>query len=232
MKKIFYKRKSPIDKFFKQRILNRIFEWYTYDDLEYRISNYDRGFNEILTESISYFLNENRIEKCFYSQGDPNSFNILKCGYFLDFSTSGLNPILSEVCMTFWSFLVVDCFLAPKYHSNSLFNSLENKEYYRKFENKAVANGPIINGNFIRTSKMRKEYVKRYLYLFERCNLIDSNIKYHFIVRMVSIFNLNELELQDKLMVLYCAIYIFRELSINENTLNTLINLVEKCEVA
>lgn len=193
--------------------------------------NYDKGFNEILSESITYFLDENRIEKCFYSQGDPNSFNILKNGYFLDFTTSGINPILSEVCMTFWSFLVVDCYLAPKYHSNSLFDSLESRDYYRKFENRAIADGRIIKGKFIRTAKLRKEYVKRYLYLFEQGDFIDKNIKYHFIIRMITIFNLNELELYDKLMIIYCAMHIFREISINDNTLKTLIKLVERCEV-
>lgn len=207
--------------------------WYA----ETEILDYDicvngkiRKTREILNECCKYF-NEEHKYLCFLTQGDPNVLNIGIKPIFFDFNTAGYNYYVAEFSTFMWSILIADAYFCPKYHMNSYYNHEEichkqNKykpEIIYKIENKCIT----IEGK-AKTSNIRANFVLKYLEMLKNNNLkINKDIIYFLIMRILCIFNLNEMSEFDKIYCLYFVHTVYEISTIGEETETILIDLIK-----
>lgn len=130
-----------------------------------------------------------------------------------------------------WSILIADAYFCPKYHMNSYYNHEEichkqNKykpEIIYKIENKCIT----IEGK-AKTSNIRANFVLKYLEMLKNNNLkINKDIIYFLIMRILCIFNLNEMSEFDKIYCLYFVHTVYEISTIGEETETILIDLIK-----
>ncbi len=225
----------PMQKFFNERINKRLLIWYR-EDIYIEFNNKKYKMSDFINEIKNYF-EKNRKLKCFLSQGDPNALNLGTEPILFDYATSGYNAIIAEFSTIFWSILFNDLYYAPKYHKNSYRNHekiMKNLELYNLNINYNIVNKNIniISGK-IKTTKIRKNFMKEYIKkLKDNKIIIHKNCVYFIMMRILCIFNLNEMEDKDKAYSILIMISIFEKLKkLNEeNVLSDIERFIDNLE--
>ena len=206
---------SENDKFFKERIESRLKKWYVNDEnfskKIYINNNICKSVNQIIDETIKYFETEKK-QKCFFTQGDPNTLNIALSPCFFDLVTAGYNSVIGEFAITFISVLIYDNYFCPKYHSKSYFLHEKAIETYNLFKPKievTSADNIHINCNF-RSSNIRKEYLLRYIKILNENKIyIGNNIKYYIVMRLLCVFDIEKMEYDDYFYSIFLVEYFY-----------------------
>lgn len=226
------KSEYPLQLYFKDRIYHRVLQWYKHNSFGYRLENSKITLKEILIKSVDYFIISERDKKCFYSQGDFNSMNILSNSTVFDFTTAGINAIDAEVVVLFWSLLIGDTYFYPKYHRDSYVNSPDSLKFIDIHQIKCNLKGEVIfSDGFIKITSQRKELIKNYLSLFENSDLLSKNIKYYFVIRALTVFNINYFKICDQYYCIYILLKIYSILDRSDSPLDGLYEIIESCEV-
>ncbi len=131
-----------------------------------------------------------------------------------DYTTSGYNAIIAEFSTIFWSILFNDLYYAPKYHKNSYYNHekiIKNLNLCKLNIKYEITNNniKIISGK-IKTTKIRKVFMKEYIRILRANNMqISKDFIYFIIMRILCIFNLNNMEEKDKIYSFLIMLTIF-----------------------
>ena len=227
----------PMEKFFENRIDERLIKWYKNNIII--IFNKNRyELENIINNTVNYFKTHKQKE-CFLSQGDPNVLNIGEKPIFFDYPTSGYNTIDAELSTIIWSILFNDLYFAPKYHKESYYNHEKLFKNINKYT-------PIIDYKIdktmkyievtsceLKTSKIRKMFIIHVLdYLAMKNNIhISEDIIYNLIMRILCIFNLNEMEEQDMVYSLCLMCSLIEIIEKNNNKERGIREFIENLEV-
>ena len=201
-----------MQKFFNERVYQRLTVWYN-ESICIKIKNKKYYLLDFVEETKNYFNKDVKL-KCFLSQGDPNALNFGIRPIAFDYTTSGYNAIIAEFSTIFWSILFNDLYYAPKYHRNSYYNHekiIQNLKLCKlNIKYNIVSNNINITSGEIKTTKIRKIFMKEYIKVLKKNNIqISKDIIYFLIMRILCIFNLNEMEEMDKIYSLLIMITIF-----------------------
>lgn len=227
-----YTRNADI--FFKDRVKTRIDKFYDkqfYLDMgKYNnvvLNNMKVKFNilEIVESIKEYFYTSNRKEFVVISQCDPNDLNICEDGMILDFLVGGYNPIMAEFATFLWYNIAQGEYLSLKYnkkafekHSNIYDNMLSIKLLK---ENEFIFN----------IREIRKKAINLYIDnimkpIIEE-NLISNwyvDFKNYIAMKILAVFNLQEMEENDKILSLsYLSLFYNNEIN-NVNEFKKFIN--------
>lgn len=195
------------------------------------IENERTNTKAIIKECEEYFKQDNTY-LCFLTQGDPNTLNIGIKPIFFDYNTSGYNSYIAEFTTFMWSALIADGYFCPKYHKSSYKNhdnicymnnkykpsiiyEMDNKDKSIKIE--CIA----------KTSRTRIYIINEYLKMLKRKGLvITKEATYFFIMRVLCIFDLREMEECDRMYCLYFIHLIYRVKENNKNFQEHLENII------
>ena len=181
------------------------FELFEYDVI---IENERTNIRRLIKECEEYFKKDN-VYLCFLTQGDPNTLNIGVKPIFFDYNTSGYNSYIAEFATFMWSTLIADIYFCTKYHRNSYKNHEDiyyhNKKYTPNIMYKVNSREKIINiEGKAKTSKTRVYIIVEYLKMLKRKGLkITDEIIYFFIMRILCVFDLKQMEEIDQIYCLY-----------------------------
>lgn len=219
----------PMKKFFKDRIDNRLKNWYK-ENLIIEFQNKKYSLDEIILKTERYFRDESYLE-CFLSQGDPNVLNIGIKPILFDYTTSGYNSIIAEFCTCTWSILFNDIYFAPKYHKASYYNHekilTESRQYNNLIKYETDKNIVKITDAQIKTTKIRKMFMLEYIEKLKNENIkIGKEFIFYMVMRILCIFNLNEMNQIDKIYSLYILIVLIEKTE--ENSTKDMIEIIEK----
>lgn len=239
LNKRFISEKYPMQVFFNDRVDVRLNKWYY--DLEifdYKIIMDKKEYvsvMKIIKETTKYF-NKEHIYDCYLTQGDPNVLNIGVKPIFFDFETAGYNSILAEAATFIWSILFADLYFAPKYHKNSFKNheAILDKNIKTNIDYKIDSYKNKIYIKYCKSSTVnRKIIVLKYLEKLRKMQInLSSDIKYFFVMRILCIFNLCDMEEQDKiysialLEIIYYTFEIYKT-DVNEDLRKMIIDIVK-----
>lgn len=227
----------PSDIFFEDRIYTRLKKWYMNSrKMKKLIINYNNEYlnlSDIFYELFNYFeKNIYTKHECILTQGDPNTLNISIKPCFFDLATAGYNPIIGELAITIISTLIYDNYFCPKYHSKSYFlhekaieqcNCFTPNLIYQK--NKNIIK---INSNIV-TSNIRKKYILDYLDILKRNNiLINEEIKYYILMRLLCVFNIQKMNKLDYYYSLFLVCYFYK--NINGNFYKSIKKIINEME--
>ncbi len=229
--------KSANDIFFIERINTRLKVWYK--DLiksNKKIiinNNINVSISDILSETIHYFEESNIIHSSVLTQGDPNTLNISIKPSFFDLVTAGYNSIVSEVAITIISTLLYDNYFCPHYHPNSYGTHVQAINNYHLFKPNLTFDENddelVINSNII-TSNIRKKYVLDYINILKKNNIIiNSEIKYYIVMRLMCVFNINTMEKSDYYYSLFLICYFYS--NITDDFYGSVTNIVQEMGV-
>lgn len=207
----------PMNKFYKERLNSRLYKWYNDNKYKKKINN-GKSIYQIIEEVNDYFK-ENNTYRCYLTQGDPNCLNLCTNGLVVDYETSGYNPVEAELAALFWSVLFNDSYFAPKYNSKSFIHhdliTKNYKKYLPKIKYIETKNDISVNCRLLTSSK-RKQFINDYLKILKDNNIeIKEDIKYFLILRILGIFNINIMDIDDYYYILYFVDYIYN--NINED---------------
>ena len=228
----------PSNIFFGERIDTRLKPWYQdliNSKLKVEINNKTYNIGKIINETIKYFENNKKTNyECILSQGDPNTLNISISPCFFDLVTAGYNPIIGELAITFISTLLYDNYFCPKYHGNSYHLHNKVKEQIGYFEPnidiKETGKRIKIESN-IKTSYIRKKYMKSYLKILINNKInMKNDIIYYIIMRLLCVFNINEMSKEDYYYSLYMICYFYDMLMQSQNVYESLNNIIDEME--
>ena len=157
--------------------------------------------------------------ECVLTQGDPNTLNVSMKPCFFDLATAGYNPIIGEIAITIISTLIYDNYFCPKYHAKAYFlheKAIEQYNYFKpNLSCKRNKNIIKINSNIV-TSKIRKKYILDYLDILKKNNiLIEEEIKYYIIMRLLCIFNITKMDNLDFYYSLFLVSYFYKNINGN-----------------
>ena len=219
----------PMKKFFNDRIDNRLKKWYK-ENLIIEFQKKKYYLDEIILKTERYFKTESYLE-CFLSQGDPNVLNIGTKPILFDYTTSGYNSIIAEFCTCTWSILFNDLYFAPKYHKASYYNHekilTESRQYNNLIKYEMYQNIVKITEAQIKTTKIRKIFMLEYIENLKKENVkIGKEFIFYMAMRILCIFNLNEMDQTDKIYSLYILIALIEKTE--ENSTNDMIEIIEK----
>lgn len=225
----------PSNIFFIERINSRLKKWYS-NLFDFKktivINNKEFILNNIIKETINYFeKNKNKKYECVLSQGDPNTLNISTSPCLFDLATAGYNPIVGEVAITIISTLIYDNYFCPKYHPKSYYMHEQAIIQCKKFEPRInilhKKNKLLIETNII-TSNIRKNYILDYLNMLEENKiLIEEEIKYFIIMRLLCVFNIKKMSKKDYYYSLYLICYFYS--NIKKDTYSSIRKII--CEM-
>lgn len=204
-------RKSyPLDLFFKDRLKSRIVLWYEncewMDYMVYVNGEKSITTRDILQESMYYFETAPELP-CVISHGDPNMLNLGLKPVFFDFYVSGYNPPIADLTIFFLSVLLFDRFLALKYHKRTFMEHDFILQQKNDLDTICLSH----TNHLLKTIKLdvrlvcspvRHELLNKLLDNMESFDLkFDDAARYFIAVRIMSVFNLNEMEVPDRM---YC----------------------------
>lgn len=228
----------PSNIFFSERVDVRLKPWYKNlinSKIKIEVKNKTYNIGNIINETIKYFENnkETRYE-CILSQGDPNTLNISVSPNFLDLVTAGYNPIIGELAITLISTLIYDSYFCPKYHENSYYLHDKVREQLDYFKPDIVIKKNVkkirIESN-IKTSSIRKKYMKSYLRILKKSNInMTSDIIYYIVMRLLCVFNINKMSKEDYYYSLYMICYFYNMISGSQNVYNALEKIIDEME--
>ena len=229
-----FKNYYPINIFFQERIKSRLIKWYKGNkDFKMIVNVSNKSTDKIISETIDYFVRNKKTNfECYLTQGDPNTLNIALKPCFFDLVTAGYNPIIAEFSISFISTLLYDNYFAPKYHSKSYYNHENILDKYDAFspnitwsKNKNI----VIKSNII-TSKIRKEYIKRYINILQKNDIkISKEIIYYLVMRLLCVLNINKFEKKDYYYSIYLIHYLY--MNIKEDVYKSILNILDDMEV-
>lgn len=227
----------PSNVFFEDRINKRLKKWYINSrKMKNLVIDYNNEYvylSNILNEVFSYFeKNIYTRRECILTQGDPNTLNISTRPCFFDLATAGYNPIIGELAITIISTLIYDNYFCPKYHSKSYFlheKSLKQYKYFTPNLNYKKSKNIIkINSNII-TSNIRKKYILDYIDILKKHDiLIEEEIKYYIIMRLLCVFNIKKMSEIDFYYSLYLVVYFYK--NINGNFYESISKIIKDME--
>lgn len=208
-----YKESYPMEKFYKKRIEERL-ERYFQDDWIKKVVIIDNvhSFKSIdIFKAVKKYFLVSKVHKCVLSHGDLNTMNIGLKPIFMDFIVSGYNCIEAEVALFCVSILFTDLYFSPKYHKRSYHNheiacNVIPDFYCEYNEDKKYI---FIKSQPITTIK-RKNLILKYL---NSIDYNDSEVIYYIIMRLVTIFNIDNYDAKDKFYTLYLVHYFYEELN-------------------
>lgn len=219
----------PMQRFFRDRIDSRLKSWYK-ENLIIEFQKKEYSLEKIIYETDKYFRNEKKIE-AFLSQGDPNVLNIGTKPILFDYTTSGYNSIIAEFCTCMWSILFNDMYFAPKYHKTSYYNHekvLKKLSCYNNLIEYEIDNNFIkIKEAQIKTTKIRKIFMIEYIEKLKNENIkIGKEFIFYMVMRILCIFNLNEMSQIDKIYSIYILIVLIEKTE--KNSINDITQIIEK----
>lgn len=228
----------PMQQFFDGRIDSRLVKWYEHQDFfDYNISingKVSKTTNEIIKEVINFYSNK-KMYMCALSQGDPNTLNIGMKPIFFDFATSGYNPIICELATIFWSVIIADAYFCPKYHPKSYFgheNVFKNIPMFNPkidYEIDKESKEINIQSNFV-TSEIRKIFILEYIKMLKKIDIeINKELIYFLIMRVLCVFNLNEMEDQDFFYSIFILHFLYKNIS--DDGYKSLNDIIEKLKI-
>ena len=216
--KLYYSTNSSNDIFFKGRIDSRLKNWYFNNKFDINVTLPDDknfSFKKILNETYNYFTKEKK-QLCIFSQGDPNTLNISYKPGFFDLATAGYNFIISELSITLISTLIYDNYFAPKYHKNSYLKHEKAIEQAQNFSPNIKISKDKNKVNLecnIKTSYIRKKYITNYLKILKENNIIiNEEIKYYIVMRLLCVFNVNNMTEEDYYYSIYLVCYFYENI--------------------
>lgn len=110
----------PVDKFFRNRVSERIVPWYFSNNnlfLKNVVINGKKCTNTLnVLDMMCEYFEDRKLLTCVLSQGDPTDVNMSFDPIFADFECAGFNPIISELATFFWCHLIAGHYFYPKYH--------------------------------------------------------------------------------------------------------------------
>ena len=232
-----YRNYCPSNVFFEERISTRLKKWYINSKkIMNLIIDYNNEYvylSNILNEVFYYFeKNIYTRRECVLTQGDPNTLNISTRPCFFDLATAGYNPIIGELAITIISTLIYDNYFCPKYHSKSYFLHEKALKQYKHFtpnlNYKKSKNIVKFNSNII-TSNIRKKYILDYIEILKKNDiLIEEEIKYYIIMRLLCVFNIKKMDKIDFYYSLYLIVYFYK--NINGNFYESINKIIEDME--
>lgn len=239
MNLLLYRNNAPVDRFFSDRVDERIIKWYLSENGN-NINLFDYALNingtqygstsTILRECNEYFKSRPKL-LCLLSQGDPGELNIGVKPIFLDLQTAGYNYLVAEISIFFWSVYIGGGYLYPKYHPKSYWyheNALQHM-YENKFNQKYYINHKektIYASVNTYTSIKRKKFIDIYFNLFNDKRLqnhINIHLRYFIIYRIASVINLKKMEEYDLILNLAHIHLLFKT---SENYLKYILKLI------
>ena len=229
----------PSNIFFSERVDARLKFWYKVlinNNIKIEIKNKINNISDIINETIKYFEDNKKTKyECILSQGDPNTLNISVSPNFFDLVTAGYNPILGELAITLISTLIYDNYFCPKYHEDSYFlhdKAIEQLYYFKpNITVKKIGKKVRIESN-IKSSYIRKRYMKTYIKILKKTNIdITNDIIYYIIMRLLCVFNINEMDKEDYYYSLYMICYFYNELSKANNVYSILEKIIDEMEI-
>lgn len=220
--KTIFSDEYPMQQFFDGRVNSRLVKWYYNQNLfDYKIKingQTSKTTNEIIQEVINFYNNK-RVFVCALSQGDPNTLNIGMKPIFFDFATSGYNPIICELATIFWSVIIADAYFCPKYHPKSYFghrNVFKNIYMFKPIIDYKIneqSKEIDIYSNLI-TSEIRKIFILEYIEMLKKIDIeINNEIIYFLAMRVLCVFNLNEMEEQDFFYSIFILHFLYQNIS-------------------
>ena len=232
-----YRSYCPSNVFFEERIDTRLKKWYMNSKkIMNLIIDYNNEYvylSNILNEVFNYFeKNIYTRRECVLTQGDPNTLNISTRPCFFDLATAGYNPIIGELAITIISTLIYDNYFCPKYHSKSYFLHEKALKQYKHFtpnlNYKKSKNIVKFNSNII-TSNVRKKYILDYIEILKKNDiLIEEEIKYYIIMRLLCVFNIKKMDKIDLYYSIYLIVYFYK--NINGNFYESINKIIEDME--
>lgn len=219
--------------FFHERVDSRLKSWYSNEKLFFKEIVFNKinskTTKEIIDETICYFKNNNRKKEiCVFSQGDPNTINISLEPIMFDLMTAGYNSVKGEIAITIISTLLYDNYFCPKYHPKSYFRhekAVSQLENFKPEISYSETNKTInIESNII-TSDVRKEYILEYLKILKESHIPNlSKMKYYFIMRLLTVFDIRVMEKNDYLYSIFLVHHFYN--NITDNFYSSIIRLI------
>lgn len=234
-----YRNYCPSNVFFEERINTRLEKWYMNSKkIMSLIIDYNNEYvylSNILNEVFNYFeKNIYTRRECVLTQGDPNTLNISTRPCFFDLATAGYNPIIGELAITIISTLIYDNYFCPKYHSKSYFlheKALKQYNYFTPNLNYKKSKNIVKFDSNIITSNVRKKYILDYIDILKKNDiLIEEEIKYYIIMRLLCVFNIKKMDKIDFYYSLYLVVYFYK--NINGNFYESINKIIEDMECA
>lgn len=216
----------PMQVFFEDRVESRLKQYLEFDWVYYTV---DVGAKKkistagIIQECCDFFKKK-RLFQCVLSHGDLNVMNIGTKIIFFDFVTSGYNYLAAEVATFSISVLLMDLFFSPKYHKKSYQNHEDICGSIPECQVNYFIIGKLLSIDCkIKTEKKRKELICEYLknLIFDERELI-----YFIVMRLLTIFDIEMYETNDKLLTIYFVHYFYHKLK-NKSFLQ----IVERIEI-
>lgn len=208
--------------FFHERIDSRLKNWYSNENIFSKKVIFNKinskTTNEIINETVRYFSNnDGKKESCIFSQGDPNTMNISLEPVLFDLMTAGNNCIKGELAITIISTLLYDNYFCPKYHKKSYFKHekalSQLKSFVPKISFKENDKTIKIDTNVL-TSYVRKEYILEYLKILKEARVPNlSNMKYYFIMRLLTVFDIRTMEKKDYFYSVFLVHYFYKNIT-------------------
>lgn len=232
LKNIVYRKKYPLQKFYKQRIFERIIPWYIENNkksLDYRIVINNIKYQStiaIITKIIKFFQIDKK-HLCFLSQGDPTEVNLSLKPLFLDFDTAGYNPIICEIAIFFWNTYIAGGYFYPKYHPDAYKN--HTKIIEKIFFNKPYLNycineykKEIIIDFEYKIQTIRKKLLYLYFDVFKDCFSINdfNELKYYIVLRILGTLNITQMHEYDMILSMCFVNIFFKDYKNIKNILN------------
>ena len=206
----------PMNKFFKGRIYSRLIKWYENDcifDKKIKLNgNKSITTREIIKETQEYFVNQ-KLEVCVFTQGDPNTLNISISPCLFDLETAGYNSVMGEFSTMLISTLIYDNYFCPKYHPSSYHNheiAIKNLNKFKPKIDVKYSDDSIIINICIKTSKIRKEYIMKYIRILKKNNIkIEDSIRYFIVMRLLCVFDIRTMDKDDYFYSFYLVHYFY-----------------------
>lgn len=242
-KNIYKKRKKklsycPSNIFFIERVNCRLKPWYEdliKNNLTIEVDNKNFNISKIIKETIKYFEdNKNTKYECILSQGDPNTLNISISPKFFDLVTAGYNSIIGELSIALISTLIYDNYFCPKYHSESYYLHEKAKDQLRYFKPNIsfkITSKKIKIQSIIKTSNIRKKYMESYIKILKKAKInMNDEIKYYIVMRLLCVFNINNMSEEDYYYSLYIVCYFYNKINESKNIYATLEEAIDEME--
>lgn len=215
----------PMQGFFEGRIESRLKRYLESDWVYYTVDIGTKTMTstaDIIQECCDFF-EKKRLFECVLSHGDLNAMNIGTRLIFFDFVTSGYNYLTAEVATFSISVLFMDLFFSPKYHRKSYHN---HEDICGNIPRNQV--DYMIDKNVLRidcrtkTERKRQELVCKYL---DKLKYKEDELIYFIVMRLLTIFDIEKYEANDKIMTIYIVHYFYHELKSK-----SFLRIVEKLE--
>ncbi len=225
-KKYIYNHTYPMQKFYEDRIDSRLNKYFDSNWIDYDfIINNGASFKiRDIFDKINVYFKKKRIHKCVLSHGDLNTMNIGLKPLFMDFMTSGYNCIEAEIALFSISILFIDLYFSPKYHKNSYRNHEQIFDHIPKIDCDYIIGKEISIKASLKTTLTRKRLIEKYI---ENLDYSDDDLVYYILMRLLTIFDIDKYDDNDKYYSLFLFVYFYIEMKINRKTFKEIVRGID-----